>query len=375
MRRSDRSRCPQCGTRVTPFAAGCAICGADLDIRRFDKPPRVPASPWITRGAIVAAIVAFCYLAATSGGGPSNLPPQRSAATPTPTPKTPKDAQRVVDTVLRGASPAVQRRALKRYLAKRRVPAASIAALMRRTRDGIGLVESKRVTGTRIGGAGLVPAGRPWPRSAAGYPLDFIALIDFAKLPHIDPLPRAGRLALYYGGNPDDPRFLDPAAAALAYYFAPGAPTASPKAPRDTYPFAPTHLRGRLMSFSGDAQQVVDDTNGDPAQDKLIDAMNDVMTRRDMQPSHVLGAPFAIQGPPLEELTYDLSGKSRGVPVSPGIYSKGERRDPRRWVLLAQIEEQGGLTVADGGVLYYAIPRRDLAARRFDRVAVIMQSH
>ena len=33
------------------------------------------------------------------------------------------------------------------------------------------------------------------------------------------------------------------------------------------------------------------------------------------------------------------------------------------------------MTSADGGVLYYAIPRRDLAARRFDRVAVIMQSH
>jgi len=47
----------------------------------------------------------------------------------------------------------------------------------------------------------------------------------------------------------------------------------------------------------------------------------------------------------------------------------------RRWVLLAQIEEQANMTFADGGVLYYAIPRRDLAVRRFDRVAVIMQSH
>ena len=181
---------------------------------------------------------------------------------------------------------------------------------MRRTRDGVGLVESKRVTGTRIGGAGLVPAGRPWPRTAAGYPLDFIALIDFAKLPHIDPLPRAGRLALYYGGNPDDPQFLDPAAAA--------ARTTSRRAhrrlaegPPRSYPFAATHLRGRLMSFSGDAQQVVDDTNGDPAQDKLIDAMNDVMSARGMQPSHVLGAPFAIQGPPLEELRTTSAARAR----------------------------------------------------------------
>jgi uncharacterized protein (DUF983 family) len=35
----DRSRCPQCGERVTPFAAGCAICGADLDVRRWDTGP------------------------------------------------------------------------------------------------------------------------------------------------------------------------------------------------------------------------------------------------------------------------------------------------------------------------------------------------
>jgi uncharacterized protein (DUF983 family) len=35
----DRSRCPQCGERVLPFAAGCAICGADLDIARFDSGP------------------------------------------------------------------------------------------------------------------------------------------------------------------------------------------------------------------------------------------------------------------------------------------------------------------------------------------------
>ena len=33
--------CPQCGERVTPFAAGCALCGADLDPRRWQRPPSV----------------------------------------------------------------------------------------------------------------------------------------------------------------------------------------------------------------------------------------------------------------------------------------------------------------------------------------------
>ena len=35
----DRSRCPSCGERVSPFAAGCAVCGADLDPSRWDSGP------------------------------------------------------------------------------------------------------------------------------------------------------------------------------------------------------------------------------------------------------------------------------------------------------------------------------------------------
>jgi DNA-directed RNA polymerase subunit RPC12/RpoP len=35
----DPNRCPRCGERVTPYAAGCAICGAELDPRRWQTPP------------------------------------------------------------------------------------------------------------------------------------------------------------------------------------------------------------------------------------------------------------------------------------------------------------------------------------------------
>jgi hypothetical protein len=35
----DRSRCPKCGQRVSPYAAGCAVCGTDLDTRRWDSGP------------------------------------------------------------------------------------------------------------------------------------------------------------------------------------------------------------------------------------------------------------------------------------------------------------------------------------------------
>lgn len=38
----DAYTCPHCGARITPFAAGCAYCGTDLDrYRRNRRPPTV----------------------------------------------------------------------------------------------------------------------------------------------------------------------------------------------------------------------------------------------------------------------------------------------------------------------------------------------
>jgi hypothetical protein len=38
---ADRSRCPNCREPVSPYAAGCAVCGADLDTARWDTGPGV----------------------------------------------------------------------------------------------------------------------------------------------------------------------------------------------------------------------------------------------------------------------------------------------------------------------------------------------
>jgi predicted amidophosphoribosyltransferase len=35
--------CPRCGERVSAFAAGCALCGADLDPQRAQAPPTLGA--------------------------------------------------------------------------------------------------------------------------------------------------------------------------------------------------------------------------------------------------------------------------------------------------------------------------------------------
>jgi uncharacterized protein (DUF983 family) len=70
----DRSRCPNCGERVSPYAAGCAVCGADLDTKRWDDGPGAgqQVSSWLsslTHGGIptwalwglvvLAALVAY----------------------------------------------------------------------------------------------------------------------------------------------------------------------------------------------------------------------------------------------------------------------------------------------------------------------------
>ena len=54
---ADRSRCPNCGERVSPYAAGCAVCGAELDASRWDRGPSAAkqAGSWLsalTFGAI-----------------------------------------------------------------------------------------------------------------------------------------------------------------------------------------------------------------------------------------------------------------------------------------------------------------------------------
>jgi hypothetical protein len=71
--RSNPTRCPQCREHVSPYAAGCAICGADLDPDRTRHVPisRRIGSAWDAFGVrtdlIIVAIVilvVISYLAA-----------------------------------------------------------------------------------------------------------------------------------------------------------------------------------------------------------------------------------------------------------------------------------------------------------------------
>jgi predicted amidophosphoribosyltransferase len=70
----DRTRCPNCGERVLPLAAGCAICGADLDTKRFDRGPSLAqrVGSWFSANSfgprvsvttlVIGAVVAYLLL-------------------------------------------------------------------------------------------------------------------------------------------------------------------------------------------------------------------------------------------------------------------------------------------------------------------------
>jgi predicted amidophosphoribosyltransferase len=41
IRRPDPTRCHNCGESVTPYAAGCWLCSAELDAQRWQRPAGV----------------------------------------------------------------------------------------------------------------------------------------------------------------------------------------------------------------------------------------------------------------------------------------------------------------------------------------------
>jgi hypothetical protein len=74
------NKCPDCGSTVSQFAAGCAICGADLVAarqareRRREALPTLAAPSWVPRitgtDAFLAALLVLAAFAAPLIGGP-----------------------------------------------------------------------------------------------------------------------------------------------------------------------------------------------------------------------------------------------------------------------------------------------------------------
>jgi hypothetical protein len=74
------NKCPSCGSNVSQFAAGCAICGEDLVAarqareRRREALPSLKAPGWVpqitTTDAVLGGLLILCAFAAPLIGGP-----------------------------------------------------------------------------------------------------------------------------------------------------------------------------------------------------------------------------------------------------------------------------------------------------------------
>ena len=260
-----------------------------------------------------------------------------------------------------GASVEEQRAALDDGFRAHGLSPAAIELVTPRIADAIALVESDDAAGnTRIGGAPLLPKGSEWPRDRDGQPLDFIAAIDLAEQPALEPLPGSGTLLVFWSEHWIDWERPDVRVATRVYLT--DAAEAVPDAPSSRE----VRLTGVLTPLLGGH----DDLDGlsDSDEEALYNAYDELSQ---IWVHQLLGISRDVQGPALDEISYWFD---RAFDETRADYSDAELAG-EGWMLLAQIEEAGDLVFGDAGALYLVIPRADLVDRRFDRVLGIMQCH
>jgi hypothetical protein len=230
-------------------------------------------------------------------------------------------AEQLLDLARAGAPLHEQRAALPAPLR----PLAHDAILLREEGDG----------SSRYGGD-----GPPQPD------LTFVAALDLADLPHLDPLPASGTLSFYYDFELGVSKPFDFVAYTKVAYQA-GPPQVDGGTP----------LTGLLMPIIG----------GDEVPDEHFEFVDELGYK--VYDHQLLGLSRDIQGPVLGEIPYWFE---QGHAETRERYSAAELQG-EGWRLLAQFESSGELMFGDAGAVYYVIPEADLRERRFDRVMGIMQ--
>ena len=283
-------------------------------------------------------------------------------------------ADQLVSLAVANAPLVDQRQALTRALRERGVGPATVAHLMEYVRDGIVLRRADDEGRSRIGGHGLLPAGEKWPHDPNGNPLTFIAAIDLAELPPVEPLPADGTLLFYWDFVFYELAEIDFVAATRVYWTPAGHMLREDRPPGDAAvrELETLSVRGVAMPVAGEPRKVDRKIAGAPDRQALLDAMNDLAPT--LYGHQLLGSSRDIQGPVLDEIPYWFEATR---PETRALFGDEERTGDG-WILLAQIEEDlnvPSLVIGDGGNLYFVMPEADLRARRFDRVMGIMQCH
>jgi uncharacterized protein YwqG len=202
----------------------------------------------------------------------------------------------------------------------------------------------------RLGGAPRLPADVAWPTSPRN-PMSFVGELELdalhAAAPGAGPsLPRSGRLALFYdveesrwGGEQDDAAYFK------VLLLREGSPRAAPKG---ATVFKERRLAARPVRVLPDLEDLPEGLNLGEAG---TDAYARLGTALAPEPDHRLG----------------------GHPA----WIQGDDRPGPDWQLLWQIDsdDAAGFMWGDVGRLYLLIRDVDLAAGRFDRIALVMQCY
>lgn len=236
-----------------------------------------------------------------------------------------------------------------------------------------------------LGGEPRLPPDEPWPQTRwpnwGPEPLAFIAEFDLATLDHsIWPGPQSGTLSVFCHINADA-MYVDSGGAARLLHFPPEvelelrpAPTGLDRdlrfrelpvaaEPVTTLPWIGVGPARQLIPFGLDAMK---DFERADAYCRLADEIRG----NDSEPSHqLLGWPRFVQ----DDIAYSWPGRHSEA-LQHGLVH--ERVPDDEWCLLLQVgaDTSVGTSFGDGGDLFFAIPARDLAAGRFDRVEAITDS-
>ncbi|MDQ6927325.1 MAG: DUF1963 domain-containing protein [Actinomycetota bacterium] len=242
---------------------------------------------------------------------------------------------------------------------------------------------------SKLGGRPDLSAATTWP-STDGWPQSFLAQVNLAGVPRVqdradaaaDALPADGLLSFFYDldGYPDG---SNPSARGWSVIYT---PATDELARRDFPDDLPPALRLGTTSLTAELEMTLPSVASFlPAGDALSDEESSElwtleMSVNDDEPQHrLLGYEQPVQHGHIQARLCQLASNGvepYGAPVDPEVTQHLEA-GIGDWRLLAQFDSDNaaGMMWGDMGRIYYWIRREDLAARRFDDVWLIAQSH
>lgn len=239
---------------------------------------------------------------------------------------------------------------------------------------------------SKFGGHPDLPAGTAWPRRPdSDIPLSFLAQIDLAQVHPYDTaneLPAAGLLSIFYdcsedgmpwGFNPEDN------AGWKVLYWDGCGPLQRMQEPDD---LAENGCMFAAASLSFETRMELPNPESDLCDQAALpdDDQDDYWEWLDEETecptSKLLGHADVIQGGMEEECQIVTRGYNTGNPDGyHAARAAGADEGAQRWRLLMQLDshEELGMMWGDLGRLFLWMTQEDLAARRFDRVWLILQ--